>query len=68
MLSSKERAELRAKANGIDTTLIVGKGGISDTLIAIPFCWSEQAVRSTKSRLNKKLDIPTALQTDTPQV
>jgi len=34
MLTSKERAELRAKANGIDTTLIVGKGGISETLIA----------------------------------
>ena len=34
MLTSKERAELRAKANGIDTTLIVGKGGISDALIA----------------------------------
>ena len=34
MLTSKERAELRAKANGIDTTLIVGKGGISEALIA----------------------------------
>lgn len=34
MLTSKERAELRAQANGIDTTLIVGKGGISDALIA----------------------------------
>lgn len=34
MLTSKERAELRAKANSLDTTLIVGKGGISDTLIA----------------------------------
>lgn len=34
MLTSKERAELRAKANGIETTLIVGKGGISDALIA----------------------------------
>ena len=28
MLTSKERAELRAKANSIDTTLIVGKGGV----------------------------------------
>ena len=34
MLTSKERAELRAKANMIETTLIVGKGGVSDTLIA----------------------------------
>ena len=34
MLTSKERAELRAKGNTIDTTLIVGKGGISETLIA----------------------------------
>ena len=34
MLTSKERAELRAKANSIDTTLIVGKGGVSESLIA----------------------------------
>ena len=34
MLTSKERAELRAKANSLDTTLIVGKGGVSDALIA----------------------------------
>ncbi len=34
MLTSKERAELRAKANSMDTTLIVGKGGVSDALIA----------------------------------
>ena len=34
MLTSKERAELRAQANTLDTTLIVGKGGISDALIA----------------------------------
>ena len=34
MLTSKERAELRAKANSMETTLIVGKGGVSDTLIA----------------------------------
>ena len=34
MLTSKERAELRAKANTLDTTLIVGKGGITDALIA----------------------------------
>ena len=34
MLTSKERAELRAKANALDTTLIVGKGGVSEALIA----------------------------------
>lgn len=34
MLTSKERAELRAKANGLETTLIVGKSGISESLIA----------------------------------
>ena len=34
MLTSKERAELRAQANSLDTTLMVGKGGITDALIA----------------------------------
>ena len=34
MLTSKERAELRARANAIETTLIVGKGGVGETLIA----------------------------------
>ena len=34
MLTSKERAELRAQANSLDTTLIVGKGGVSEALIA----------------------------------
>ena len=34
MLTSKERAELRAKATTIDTTLMVGKSGITETLIA----------------------------------
>lgn len=33
MLTSKERAELRALANGMDTTLIVGKGGVTDAVI-----------------------------------
>ena len=34
MMMSKDRALLRAQANTIDTTLIVGKGGVSDELIA----------------------------------
>ncbi len=34
MLTSKERAALRAQANGIETILLIGKGGITDTVIA----------------------------------
>ena len=34
MLTSKERAELRAHATTLDTTLMVGKSGITDALIA----------------------------------
>ena len=34
MLTSKERAELRAQANTIDTTLMVGKEGVTETVIA----------------------------------
>ena len=34
MLTSKERAELRTQATNIDTTLIVGKEGVTDTVIA----------------------------------
>ena len=34
MLTSKERAELRAQANGIETTLMVGKGGVNEGVIA----------------------------------
>ena len=33
MLTSKERAELRAQANAIDTTLIVGKDGVTENVI-----------------------------------
>ena len=34
MLTSKERAELRAKANTLETTLMVGKSGVTETVIA----------------------------------
>ena len=34
MLTSKERAELRAQSNTLDTTLMVGKGGVTDAVIA----------------------------------
>ena len=33
-MTSKERSLLRSQANTIETTLIVGKGGVSDALIA----------------------------------
>ncbi len=34
MLTSKERAELRARSNDLETTLMVGKGGVSEAVIA----------------------------------
>ena len=34
MLTSKERAELRAQSNTLDTTLMVGKGGVTEAVIA----------------------------------
>ena len=34
MLTNKERAELRAQANTIETTLIVGKDGVTENVIA----------------------------------
>ena len=34
MLTSKERAELRAQANTIETTLIVGKDGVTENVVA----------------------------------
>lgn len=33
MLTSKQRAELRAQANDLETTLMVGKSGISDNVL-----------------------------------
>ena len=34
MLTSKERAALRSQANTLETTLMVGKGGVTDAVIA----------------------------------
>lgn len=34
MLTSKERAQLRANANDLDTTLYVGKGGVNEAVVA----------------------------------
>ena len=34
MLTSKERAELRAQDNGLDTTLMVGKSGVTEAVVA----------------------------------
>lgn len=34
MLTSKERAELRSKANTLNTVLMVGKGGVTENVIA----------------------------------
>ena len=34
MLTSKERAELRSRANTLETTLMVGKSGVTDAVIA----------------------------------
>lgn len=34
MLTSKERAELRSQATAIDTTLMVGKGGVTEAVVA----------------------------------
>ena len=38
MLTSKERAELRAQANGLDTTLMVGKGGVTEQVVLEALC------------------------------
>ncbi len=43
MLTSKQRADLRSEANTLETTLMVGKGGITETLI-------EEAARQLEAR------------------
>lgn len=34
MLTSKQRSDFRAQANSLEVTLMVGKGGVSDSVIA----------------------------------
>ena len=34
MLTSKQRSDFRAQANGLEVTLMVCKGGVSDSVIA----------------------------------
>ena len=55
MLTSKERSELRAQANSIDTTLIVGKEGVTDTVI------TEAETQLTARELIKGKVLETAL-------
>ena len=43
MLTSKQRAELRSEANTLDTTLMVGKGGVTENVI-------EEASRQLEAR------------------
>ena len=33
MLTSKQRAELRSEANTLETTLMVGKGGVTENMV-----------------------------------
>ena len=34
MLTSKQRAEFRAQANSLETTLMVGKDGVTEAVVA----------------------------------
>lgn len=43
MLTSKQRAELRSEANTLETTLMVGKGGVTENII-------EEAARQLEAR------------------
>jgi RNA-binding protein len=57
MITSKQRAELRGKANELDTTLMVGKEGVTDALL-------EEADRQLEAReLIKGKVLETALMT-----
>ncbi len=57
MLTSKERAEYRAQANSLETTLMVGKGGVTESVIA------EAEVLLTNRELVKGKVLETALMT-----
>ena len=57
MLTSKQRAELRAQANSLDTTLMVGKDGVSEAVVA------EAEVLLTARELVKGKVLETALMT-----
>ncbi len=57
MLTSKHRAELRSEANTLETTLMVGKEGVTDSVI-------EEAARQLEAReLIKGRVLETALMT-----
>ena len=57
MITSKQRAELRSKANELETTLMVGKEGVTDTVI-------EELDRQLEAReLGKGKVLETALMT-----
>ena len=38
MLTSKQRAEFRAQANSLETTLMVGKDGVTEAVVAEASC------------------------------
>lgn len=57
MLTSKQRADLRAEANTLDTTLMVGKGGVTEQVL-------DEAKRQLEAReLIKGRVLETALMT-----
>ncbi len=43
MITSKQRADLRSQANSLDTTLMVGKGGVTENVV-------EEAQRQLEAR------------------
>lgn len=55
MLTSKQRAELRAEANDLETTLMVGKGGVTENVL------SEAATQLEARELVKGRVLETAL-------
>lgn len=57
MLTSKQRADLRAQANSLDTTLMVGKDGVSEAVVA------EAEVLLTAKELVKGKVLESALMT-----